>query len=193
MSLGRTKVAVVAVAEGDEAAALRSMLEGFGGIEVECLPVGRPSELAAILAGNETQARYLFLSCHGDERGLLLPGLPEELAAEEPFTDVLTPELASELISLPGRFVLSTGCNTGALAPAFAGGGARTFVAPSGSPEGAEALLLAAVFSYQLLVQRHEPIRALDLAKRAAGDAGAWDCTLGDTEPKPKSEEILFG
>lgn len=193
MSLGRTRVAIVAVSEDSEAAVLRAMLEGFGGIETEWLPIGRPSELGAILGGRETMARHLILSCHGDERGLLLPGLAEELAAEEPFADVLTSELASELISLPGRFVLSTGCNTGALAPAFARSGARAFVAPSGSPEGAEALVFATVFSYQLLVQRREALRALDLAKHAAGDAGAWDCTLGDAEPKPKSEEILFG
>ncbi|MEU0375058.1 CHAT domain-containing protein [Streptomyces sp. NPDC006283] len=149
-----TTVDVVAIGHtGGEPYALRSMLAEYG-TDVRVLPVGAPSHLAEVLNGTLSRAEHLVFSCHGDQRGMLMDPLAPEIAAQQPFNDVLTAEVVTELgCSPPREVVLSTGCMTGtdALARAFLNGGCSAYIAPQGYPEGAAALAFASAFYYQAL------------------------------------------
>lgn len=134
-----------------EALTLRGVLERFG-MRVNLFPIGRPQHLVDVLSGASAHAAHLILSCHGDERGILVDELAPEVARGEPFIDVLTPGLVPTLASLRGRTVVSSGCCTGSppMARAFLGADAAAYVAPDGYPSANAALMFLTHLYYGL-------------------------------------------
>lgn len=138
-----------------EALALRGVLERFG-FTVNLMPIGRPQHLVDVLSSAASSAPHMLLCYHGDERGILPEGLAPEVAREEPFNDVLTPERLAAFANLPGRVVVGTGCSTGsdAFAHAFLQGSCDAYIAPVGYPEGNAVLLFIVHFYYELAEKR---------------------------------------
>lgn len=167
---------VVAIGDtGGEPYALRSLLTEYGA-DVRLLPVGSPSYLADVLNGTLSRADHLVLSCHGDERGVLLDTLAPEIAQHQPFNEVLTPRIAAELGRLAKPVVLSTGCMTGsdAMARGFLEGGCSAYIAPRGYPDGTAAFAFAAAFYYQTLALRTPPPDAVATARKLGGDTSLF-------------------
>jgi hypothetical protein len=130
---------------------IRSSLEGFG-IKVNRFPVGRGQHLVNVLSGKEATAPYVLLSLHGERDKLLLPSLAEEVAATEHFNDALTPEDLHTFVDLPGRVVISLGCETGTLnlAHAFLDHGCTAYLGPEGAPFGHASLFVSTFLFYEL-------------------------------------------
>ena len=122
-----------------ESVTLRAVLEHLG-IRVHLHTPGRPREIAALLAGDVSPvAPHLLVSCHGDERGIVLEELDPGVSAGEPFLGRLTPEDIRAHAHLHDRIVVMTGCGTGgtAFADATIAAGATAFLAPDGDPSDA--------------------------------------------------------
>jgi hypothetical protein len=82
-----------------------------------------------LLAGEIPTDDTIVLSCHGDERGILVP--------EEP---PVTQEDIRAHAHLPHKTVVNLGCLTGALAAAFRAAGTAAYIAPTDYPDGTAAL-----------------------------------------------------
>lgn len=65
--------------DAHESAVLRTVLEHFG-FEVRIRRIGRPSEFFGALSEKRAAGEHLILSCHGDERGIVLPELHPSVA-----------------------------------------------------------------------------------------------------------------
>jgi hypothetical protein len=145
-------------------ATIRSSLEGFG-IKVNRFPVGRAQHLVNVLSGKEATAPYVLLSLHGERGKLLLPSLAEEVAATERFNDALTPEDLHTFVDLPGRVVISLGCETGTLnlARAFLDHGCNAYIGPEGAPFGHASVFVPIFLFYELTEGRslHEAVERL--------------------------------
>ncbi|MGW8378888.1 CHAT domain-containing protein [Streptomyces sp. ODS28] len=167
-----TTADVVAIgATGGEPYVLRDLLAAYDA-DVRLLPAGTPRHLADVLNGTLSRAEHLLLSCHGDERGILLDELAPSIAAQQPFNDVLTPQRAATLGAPAGSVVFSTGCVTGtdAMARAFLDGGCRAYIAPEGYPDATAVIAFAAAFYYQLLAMGAPLAEAVDRARTLGGD-----------------------
>jgi len=115
-------ISIVLVSYTDlEAMTLRSVLECFN-YRVEIHRVGSRPQFIEILRGNVPTFRYVVLSCHGDENGLVIPYQSPVSATE-----------LAQVTHLPGHIVVSLGCMTGteALAQAFLDSGCEAYVAPT--------------------------------------------------------------
>jgi len=163
----------LAMIEGWEGLALRAALEGFD-LRVNLFPIGRPRHLIDVLSGQSATSPHVVLSCHGDERGILLPELAPQIAKGEPFVDVLTPKHVRDFARLPDRTVVCTGCYTGtpALAQAFFVAGCEAYVAPTGEPTGSAALFFCIALYYHLAA------RSVSIGE-AVHAAGAADAMTG--------------
>lgn len=138
-------VSIVLVSYTDlEAMALRNVLECFN-YRVEMHRVGSRPQFIEILRGNIPTFRYVVLSCHGDENGLVIP-------YQNP---VSATELA-HVAHLPGHLVVSLGCMTGTetLAQAFLDGGCEAYIAPTDDVDANAALLFAMHLFYFLAATR---------------------------------------
>ena len=138
-------LSLVAVSYGGlEAVALRSVLECFN-YRVEVHWVGSRPQLLQILRGNVPTFRYVVISCHGEDEGILVP-------FERPVPAV---ELGC-VVNMPGHVVVNLGCRTGtdALAAAFLDGGCDAYVAPTGDVTANAALLFAIHLFYFLAGER---------------------------------------
>jgi len=132
-------------------APIRTALEGFG-IKVNRFPVGRGQHVLNVLSGEEATAPYVLLAMHGDQDQLLLPPLAEEIAATERFLDALTPQDLHSFVDLPGRVVISLGCETGTpnFAHAFLDHGCTAYLGPQGAPFGYASLFVPIFLFYEL-------------------------------------------
>ena len=138
----------------------RLVLEEFGA-RVNFLPITSPSRLVAALSGESEfgPAPHIFICGHGDERGILLEELAEELYVGEPFRDVLTPADVRALVHLQGQAVISTACGSGSpeMASAFLGAGASAFIGPV-EPEDGGAAIMFVISLYYWLSERKLPL-----------------------------------
>jgi len=93
---------------------------------------------------------------HGDENRLLLPSLYERIAATEQFNDALTREDLDSFVDLPGRVVLSLGCETGTpeLADVFLRHGCVAHIGPEGAPFGYASAFVPTFLCYELTEMR---------------------------------------
>jgi len=138
-----------------QGATIRSALEDFG-IKVTLFPIGRAQHVVNVLSGEECTAPYVILAMHGDHNKLLLPSLAEEIAATERFNDALTPEDLSTFVNLPGRVVISLGCETGTpeLARSFLDHGCTAYIGPEGAPFGYASMFVPIFLFYELTEMR---------------------------------------
>ncbi len=50
--------------------------------------------------------------CHGIDEGIVLPELVEEVAKEQPYNKILTPNNLNDFLKLNKSLVVNTGCTT---------------------------------------------------------------------------------
>lgn len=131
-----------------EAQALRATAEALGFV-VSVTWVGNSGQIVDFLS-QEPSHELIFICGHGDERGVLLPPLAEEVKARFPFDDVITPSDFGSFVRLRGNVVLSSGCVTGTeeMARAFLENGAECFIGAADYPDGDEALLFCLHFLF---------------------------------------------
>jgi hypothetical protein len=155
-------------------ATIRSSLEGFG-IKVNRFPVGRGQHIVNVLSGQEATAPYVILSLHGERGKLLLPTLAAEVAATERFNDTLTPEDLHTFVNLPGRVVISLGCETGTmnLAHAFLDHGCIAYIGPKREPYG-HASLFVPVFLFYELTEGRSLEEAVERLRRHDQELAMW-------------------
>ena len=166
------RIAVVVLDSDFEALLLRQSIEWMGEFEVpvDLIPVGRCAHLIAVLRGEATDAAHVVLCCHGDDEGIILPELHSSIAAEEPYTGHFGDQAIRREARLDSRVVLSTGCSTGALAPAFLAAGASAYIAPTGDPDGAAPFAFVAMFYYHLLSLGADLRTVFEAAQMVGGD-----------------------
>ncbi len=154
--------------------AIRSVLESFG-IKVNRFPVGRAQHVVNVLSGEESTAPYIILAMHGDHDQLLLPSLAEEIAATEHFHDALTPEDLHTFVDVPGRVVMSLGCETGTenLARAFLEHGCTAYIGPEGAPFGYASLFVPMFLFYELTERRSLP-EAVERLRQHDQELAMW-------------------
>jgi hypothetical protein len=160
------KVDILVLHEALEAIAIRSVLESFA-IEVRCRFIGNVKELVSILGGQEQLHEIVVISCHGDERGIILPELYAELEKEMPSRRILTASNLAEFLKLQDQIVINTGCCLGKnnFAKSFVEGGALAYIGLETEVEGNAVMFFVISFFYFLLC-KHLPLNdAFEKAK----------------------------
>lgn len=168
-------VDIIEIEDAIEALALRSALEWWG-IQVTLHLVGQAKDIVYLLSGNVSISSNIILMCHGDERGLCLPTLSDEIEAEQPYHGALTAENFREFLELPDCVVLNTGCGQGQpdVAQAFLDGGCRAYIAPIDYPSGDASLFFALHFYYEWLCKDTELRQAFVMASSPKDDTGLF-------------------
>jgi len=146
MTIPAKQILILSIMDGGEGVALRSMAEQIG-IHVEWYGIGMARDLFEVL---NRQASYdlVVFCCHGKDGRMVMPELEGSLYKDQPFRGDMTPEDVRGLLGLQGQKVFSTGCATGEekMASAFLDAGCAWYLAPSGYPDGAAALVFAVNF-----------------------------------------------
>lgn len=171
------QVTVINIADALEAVALRATLEWWN-IEVTLRHVGAADQLAALLDGTVALSPLVFLMCHGDERGILLPELAPELEQTQPFAGAVGPIELRQFLRLPGCVVVNTGCITGtpALAAAFLDGGASIYIGPDDYPDAPGSLFYCLALAYGHLVRGYPLAEAHRRAAAHDGETAQFQC-----------------
>ncbi len=143
---------IVCIDDALEALAIRSVLERWGA-KVTLHLVGQAADIVRILGGAEVISKHIILSCHGDERGLLLPELASSVEETQPYHKVLTAANLREFLRLPDCLVINTGCSLGTpeFAAAFLESGCEKYIGAADYPEGDWTLFYVLRFFYELL------------------------------------------
>jgi hypothetical protein len=163
----RVPVAVVDIGDTLEALLIRSMLESLGAVVTLHLP-GTPEDFLTLIAGGELVHQHLIICGHGDENGFVFGDHIADIDTSMLVEGSLPPSVVAEHARLDGKIVLSTCCETGGKAFADAmveKGGAALYVAPDGSPGGADAPLFVHCFYHALLARKQTPEAALERAR----------------------------
>ena len=151
----------------DQALAIRGALELFR-LRVHLYLLCQKRNLLDLLAGKIPEAEYVVLCCHGcsdpdgqggwtDRVGLRFHGLVDEVQGKwEAVTAELPPEVIRQVVSLPGRTVIATGCRNGVepVARAFLDAGCRAYMGAVDFVDQDSGPLFTIAFFYHLL--RHE-------------------------------------
>jgi len=169
----------------DIAMAIRSSLELFRLNAYLHFCVQRKNVID-FLAGKIPDAEYVVLCCRGNhagESGWIAPGedqlgmnfgVADQVNGEwKPAPLFLRPDNIAEYVRLPGRTVISNGCNTGhePLAKAFLAAGCKGYIGAVGSVDQDSTALFTIAFFYHLLChERDSSLRCSDeqAAERAA-------------------------
>lgn len=119
-----------------ETVAFRSVLE-YLGFTVFVRWIGNKKDFLSILQGKESTEDLIVISSHGEEGKFFMP------------TDesVLFTELN---VNLPGKTVLSVGCDTGGAKDEFLKGKCKEYIAPTDYPEGNDAMMFVIKFFWML-------------------------------------------
>jgi hypothetical protein len=120
---------------------------------VNLVPIGRPQHFIDLV--RSPSDKYLIVSCHGDDRGVLFPELAEDIARHEPFGVACSPQEITRYAQFDQQVVVSTGCMSGTdpFAEAYLETGAAAYVAPRGYPEASSAFFFTTQLFYGLLVR----------------------------------------
>ena len=142
------KMHIIAVETGNEPQAVRAAAEQWG-VFVTMTWVGNSGQIVDYFAG-QPDHDLIIISGHGDERGLLLPELNNEIANRYPYNEVIRPEDFGQFLQLNGNAVISLACLGGMrqLADVFLAHGARHYIGPVDYPDGASALMYILEFLY---------------------------------------------
>jgi hypothetical protein len=146
----KTYLDIVVIDDDLEALALRSALEWWG-VQVTLHRIGQAKDLVSLLSGSRRISKTIFLMCHGNYQGLLLPELHSDLEKSQPYHGALTPAHLAEFMYLPDCVLISTGCATGtsAFADAFSAAGCRAYIGPAGYPNGDAVLFYTLHLCYE--------------------------------------------
>ena len=93
----------------------------------------------------------IIISGHGDERGLLLPELSEEVKNKYPYNNVITAEDFAQFVQLNKNIVINASCmgSIKSFADVFLSRGASCYIAPNNYPEGGATLMYLLNFIYE--------------------------------------------
>ncbi|MBN8952508.1 MULTISPECIES: hypothetical protein [unclassified Rhizobium] len=161
----RRPVSIVALGDSGEALLLRAILESLGAVVTLHLPA-TPSDFLKCVDQGTSAPRYMILSGHGEEGGLVFGEFDEGIDTSMLVAGCLPAEQLDRKINLPGCVVLSTACLSGteAFASAFLAGGVSAYIASIDYPDGAAIPLFVHGFFYHLFQQ--QPLRkAFDSAR----------------------------
>ena len=129
------KIDIVNIDDNLEALAARSSLEYFGyNVSLHFIP--KSKVLVELLNGSKHLSKNILIMCHGIDEGIVLPELAKEVAKEQPYNKILTPNNLNDFLKLNNSLVVNTGCSTGTkdFADAFLENGSDCYVAPRDFP-----------------------------------------------------------
>ena len=164
-------VHILAADTGLQPHVIRAAAEHFGA-SVTVTWIGNSAQVVDYLSSCPPQD-VIVLSFHGDERGLLLPTLGEDVRSLFPYNEVIQPADFAEFLDLDGSVVLSAAClgGTPAMAQAFLSGGASAYVGADGYPDTAASTKYVLDFLYAYLLQHSGDVtRAHGAASTAEDD-----------------------
>lgn len=140
-------VTILVVGDSAEGIALRAALEAMN-YKVTLHHASSRKEFLEVLSGNIPTDQKIILSCHGIPEGIDVPD-EKPLAADE----------LSTAAKLEGKIIVNLGCHTGSpeFQAAFKKAGAASYIAPTGYPEGAAALIFTIALFYHL--KSEQPIK----------------------------------
>ena len=163
----------------DVAQAIRSALELFH-LRVHLYDCRQKRNVIDLLKGGIPESEYVVLCCGGwwgDMEMKSTFGVVDLIDGRwESVEFSMTPATIPEYVNLPGRKVISLGCNTGRkeIAQAFLDSGCRAYIGPDGALDQDSAVLFVIAFFYHLLREDREPaLRCTD--REAAERAAALD------------------
>jgi len=159
--------------------AIRSISEYFG-FRTELTLVGNSQILVDVLGTNKP-FEIVLINGHGDKGEFHLPELGNEIKEQYPFGSRLSSSQLGSFLKIKAHCVISTACSSGSddMAKAFMASGARHFIAPTGYPDGSDALKMICDFLYFYGVKEKAPVEALSLAKIESNDScmfKLWEC-----------------
>ncbi len=145
------KLHILEVGTG-EAHALRYAAEYWGAF-VTLTWVGNSGQIVEYFS-HHPEHDLIIISGHGDEHGLLLPELAEEVRSRYPFNELIRPEDFAHFLRLAGNTVINTSCLGGMhqLAEVFLQHGAAYYIGPTDYPEGSASLMYVLDFLYNYLL-----------------------------------------
>lgn len=145
---------IIEIKTGLEAHAVRYAAEYWGAL-VTVTWVGNSAQIVDFLS-NKPDNDVIIISGHGDERGLLLPELAQEIKSNYQYNDVIKAQDFREFLRLDGNTVINTACVCGMqpIADAFLAGGARYYIAPKDYIDGNASLMYLLSFLYEYMHNR---------------------------------------
>lgn len=167
-------VHILAADTGLQPHVIRATAEHFGAA-VSVTWIGNSAQVVEYLSSRPPQD-VIVLSFHGDERGLLLPPLGEEVRRLYPYGDVIKPADFAGFLNLGGNVVLNPACMGGvpSMAEAFLAGGASAYAGAEDYPEAAASTKYVLDFLYSYLLQDAGDVERAHQAASSAED----DCRL---------------
>lgn len=164
------KVHIIEIETCLESHALRYAAECWGAF-VTVTWVGNSAQVVEFLS-NKPEQNIIVISGHGDERGLLLPELVEEIKSEYPYHDVISPDDFAEFLNLDGNTVVNASCMCGvhSMADVFLAGGAQYYIAPNNYPQGNASLMYLLNFIYEYMQNEHSVEIAHQISSEHADD-----------------------
>ena len=157
---------IICIDDDLEALAIRSVLE-YWQIKVNLHFIGKSQDIVDILKHPESTSKNILIMCHGDEKGICLPGLVSEIATTQPYDKHITSDNLYEFLNISAKTVINTGCKTGTtdFASAFLENGCTNYIAPIDYPEGNASLFFIINFYYQFFVKNESVKNAYQKAK----------------------------
>jgi hypothetical protein len=146
-----TTLHIVAIGTG-EAHALRAAAEYWRAF-VTVTWVGNSGQIVEYFSKCPAHD-LIIIAGHGDERGLLLPELAEEIRSQYPYNKVIRAEDFACFLHLAGNTVINTSCMGGMqqLAEVFLSHGAAYYIGPTAYPEGSASLMYSLDFLYNYIL-----------------------------------------
>lgn len=178
----RASLDVVVINDDLEALALRAALEWWQ-VQITLHLIGQAKDVVHILGKGGNKSKLIFLMCHGNEQGIILPELGPEVEKEQPYHQVLTPTNLTEFLHLPGCIVVNTGCITGtpAFAQAFLDASCTAYIGPTDYPSGDSSLFYVLHLCYGWIASGRSLNEAHALT--ISHDAGTQMFHLFEQEP----------
>lgn len=138
---------ILAIETGNEAHAIRAAAE-YWGCTVAITWAGHPDQVIEFF--NSPPANIIILSAHGDDNGMYLPDLGEQIPTIYPYRNQLKPDDFRKFIHLHDHEVLNLSCKGGTpeLAQAFFDGGASYYIGATDYPEGNATLMYSLEYLY---------------------------------------------
>jgi hypothetical protein len=145
---------LICVEDTLETIALRGVLEWWN-LNVNMHWIGSSNQLVDLLSHPHRLSTVIVLLCHGDERGLLLPELSQELEAVSRYRQSINAHEFRDFVDLPHKIVVNTGCDLGKpeYGTAFLQSGCSAYIGASGYPAGADSLFYTIHFFYEMFCQ----------------------------------------
>ncbi len=164
MIKNRVKLHILAIDTGNEADAIRSAAEGWAYF-VTVDWIGNSQDFVDSLSSSPN-ADIIIIAGHGDERGICLPELAEEIKHKYPYDDVVTSEELKSFLKLKNNLVINLACMSGteALAKAFLEAGAKTYIGPTDYCEGDASQMYALELLYNYHMNKGDISSAHEVA-----------------------------